>query len=338
MNARTDFARLEAQDWMPDEFRRNFNLALDAQPTLVTAPNSGIPAYLTTYVDPEVVRILQTPNKGAEILGEKKVGDWTTQTAMFPVVENTGEVSSYGDFNENGMSNANFAFPQRQVYNFQTIIEYGDRALEVAGLAKLNWVSELQTSGAKTLEKFRDYTYHFGVANLQNYGALNDPSLSAAITPSTKAAGGVKWVNNNVLVATPNEVNSDVQTIMQQLIAQTSDRISAEDRLVMALPPSLKFALTAANMYGVTAMQLIKETFPNMEIVTSARYATASGNVIQVWAKTLDGNDTGYCAFNEKMRDFPLVRELSAAKQKKAGGTFGAIIKYPLAVAQMLGA
>lgn len=345
MNAHVDFARLEqewgivplAQDWMPDEFRRNFKLAVDAQPTLVTTPSAGIPAFLTTYVDPEVVRILQTPNKGAEIMGEKKVGDWTMQTAMFPVVENTGEVSSYGDFNENGMSNANFTFPQRQVYNFQTIIEYGDRAAEVAGLAKLNWVSELQTSAAKTLEKFRDYTYHFGVANLQNYGLLNDPALSAALTPGTKAAGGTKWVNNGVVVATPNEVLLDIQTMMSQLLIQCADRINVNDAMVLVLPPSSNLALTAANIYSVSANELVKGAFPNLTIITDARYATASGNVMQLWVKSFDGTDTGYCAFNEKMRDFPLVRELSAAKQKKAGGSFGAIIKYPLAVAQMLG-
>lgn len=346
MNARTDFQRLArewgiiplGQDWLPPEFRGDFELALDAQPTLVTTPSAGIPAYLTTYTDPEVVRILQTPNKGAEIMGEKKVGDWTTQTAMFPVIENTGEVSSYGDFNENGKSDANFMFPQRQCYSFQTIIEYGDKAAEVAGLAKLNWVAELQTSAAKTLEKFRDYTYHFGVANLQCYGLLNDPSLSAALTPSTKAATGTRWVNNSgVVVATPNEVLLDIQSLMSQLIAQTGDRVNTEARLKLVLPPGAALALTAMNSFGITARQMIKETFPSLEIVTDARYATASGNVVQLWAMELDGNDTGYCAFNEKMRDFPIVRELSAGKQKKAAGTFGAIIKYPLAVAQMLG-
>ncbi|WCS27244.1 hypothetical protein LOK46_10625 [Methylobacterium sp. NMS14P] len=345
MNARTDFARLErewgiiplGQDWMPEEFRRDFHLAMDAQPVLVTTPSAGIPAYLTTYTDPEVVRILQTPNKGAELLGEKKVGDWTTQTAMFPVIENTGEVSSYGDFNENGKSDANFMFPQRQSYKFQTIIEYGDLAAEVAGLAKLNWVGEQQQSGAMTLEKFRDYSYHFGIANLQNYGTLNDPALSAAITPSAKAAGGNKWVNNGVVVATPNEVNLDLQSLMSTLIAQTGDRVSVDDELVLVVSPGSNLALTAVNNFGVSANDLLKKTFPRLTVVTDARYATASGNVAQLWAKRFDGNDVGYCAFGEKMRDFPLVRELSAAKQKKAGTTWGAIIKYPLACAQMLG-
>ena len=106
MNRHADFARLEtewgiiplAQDYLPQEFRRNYDMAMDAQPTLATTSSAGIPAWLSQFVDPEVVRILQSPNEGANILGERKTGDWTTQTAFFPVVENTGEVSSYGDW------------------------------------------------------------------------------------------------------------------------------------------------------------------------------------------------------------------------------------------------
>ena len=132
MTFKADRARLEtewgihmmAQDWLPGRFRHNFELAMDAQPTLITAPNAGIPSFLTQYVDPEVVRILQSPNEGANILGERKQGDWTTQTTFFSVIENTGEVSSYGDWNANGVSNVNAAWPQRQSYLFQTMAEY----------------------------------------------------------------------------------------------------------------------------------------------------------------------------------------------------------------------
>ena len=340
-----DFARLEkewgivpmAQDWLPKEFKSDFTLAMDAQPTLVTTPSSGIPAYLTMYVDPAVVRILQTPNKGAEVLGEKKVGDWTTQTAMFNVVENTGEVSSYGDFNANGRSDANFAFPQRQSYLFQTIIEYGERQAEVAGLAKLNWVAELQTSAAKTLDKFLDYTYHFGVAGLQCYGLLNDPSLSAAITPATKAAGGTKWVNNGVIVATANEVILDMQALYNQLVAQMPGYVQRDSKLTFVMPPQADVGVLAINSFGNDVTTFLTRSFPNAKIVVDPRYATTGGNVVQLILDEMDGADTGYCAFNEKLRDHRIVPDLSSFKQKKTSGTFGAIIRYPLAVAQMLG-
>jgi hypothetical protein len=340
MNRHADFARLEkewgivlplAMDYMPT------GMAVDAQPTLVTTANGGIPSWMTQYVDPEVVRILQSPNEGANILGETKKGDWTTQTAVFPVAENTGEVSSYGDSNNNGKSDANFDFPQRQSYLYQTIIEYGDLQVARAGEARLNWVSELQTSAAATLDKFTDLTYHNGVSGLQNYGLLNDPSLSAALTPATKAATGVKWINNNAIVATANEVYADIQAIFSLLVVQTQGRVKRTDPMTLAMPPGSEVALTATNTFGVGVEDLIKKNFPNLKVKTSVRYATAGGNLVQLIADKFDGKSTGYCAFNEKLRGHPVVRELSAWKQKQTGGTWGAIIRYPVSFAQMLG-
>lgn len=116
----------------------------------------------------------------AVIFGERKTGDWTTETSFFPTVEHTGEVSSYGDYNENGSSGANTNFPQRQSYRYQTIVEYGELELERAGLAKLNWVSEQNGAAALAMNKYQNLTYFFGVQGLQNYGLLNDADLTAA--------------------------------------------------------------------------------------------------------------------------------------------------------------
>jgi hypothetical protein len=312
-------------------------MAMDAQPTLVTTPNSGIPAWFTTLVDPEVVRILQTPNMGAKILGEQKKGSWTDQTLMIPVIENTGEVSSYGDYNENGRSDINEDWEFRQAYLFQTIIEVGDLEADRAGEAKLNLVSEKQTSATKTLDKFMDFCYHFGVSGLQNYGILNDPSLPAAATPTTKTAGGVKWVNAGVINAQASEMYADVQILANQLFSVTGGLIDADSAMTLVYPNTVAGAMTAVNSFGITIKAFIKESFPNLDYVVDPRYATVAGNVVQLIAKQFDGKDTGYCGFNEKSRDHNMVRALSSWKQKKTAGTWGAVIRYPLAFAQMLG-
>src|SRR5258708_4646296 len=108
-----------ATSYLPDEFKHNFALAMDAQPTLSTDPNGGVPWFMTNLVDPEVYRVLFTPNKAAIILGEVKKGEWTTRTAMFPIVEHDGEVAAYGDYNENGHTGANANWPTRQAFLFQ---------------------------------------------------------------------------------------------------------------------------------------------------------------------------------------------------------------------------
>jgi hypothetical protein len=346
MNFAADAAWLEqdwgiihpyAQDWMPKEYRRNFSLAMDAQPTLVTTPNAGIPFYFTQYIDPDAIRILQTPNKGAEIYGETKTGDWTTQTALFNLIENTGEVSSYGDFNQKGRSDINTTWESRQSYLFQTIIEYGDLEVDRAGEARLNLVAEKQRSAALTLDKFQDFAYHFGVVGLANYGILNEPSLPAALTPTTKAASGVKWVNAGQVVAQASEVYADFQMLFNQLTSNTFGYVDMNSRFKLVFPNSVAAAFSAVNQFGITVREFISKTFPNVEYVTDPRYATASGNVVQLIAETFNGNKTGQCAFNEKMRDHMVVRDISSYKQKRTGGTFGFILKYPLGVSQLLG-
>ena len=323
-----------AMDYMPDDM----SMAMDAQPATITTGNAGIPAFMLNWVDPEVIRILQAPNEGANILGEVKKGDWTTRTAYFPTIENTGQVAAYGDFSESGRSNANANYPTRQSFNFQTIIEYGDMEVDMAGEARLNWVSENQQSAASTLDKFMDLTYHLGVSGLQNEGLLNAAGLPAALTPSTKAAGGTTWMSaTGVQNATATEVYGDVQSLVNALLINSKGRIKPTDAMSLVMTPGSIGALNATNAYGKTAAELIKLNYPQMEIKVSARYATAAGNVVQLFAKKFNGKDTGYCAFTEKQRDFPVVRELSGYKQKKMAGTWGFILRYPIAVSQMIG-
>ena len=336
----------EVVAYIPDGFKTNYALAMDAQPALTTDPNSAVPAMLTTMIDPAVYKILFAPNKAAEILGENRKGTWLDETAMFPVVEHTGEVSSYGDFAENGHAGVNTNWPQRQSYLFQVIKEYGERELERAGLARINWVSEIDQAAATVLNKFQNLTYFFGVQGLQNYGLLNDPNLGASLTPATKAAGGVKWINNGQIVATANEIYADIQAIFFQLVQQSGGLIQADSKLVLAMSPGSAVALTATNSFNVNVYDLLKKNFPNIRFETAVQYGVlsasnpqgvAAGNMVQMIAENVEGQDTGYRSFNENMRSHPIVRGLSSFKQKLTAGTWGAVVRMPVAFASMVG-
>ena len=176
----------------------------------------------------------------------------------FPVVEATGEVSSYGDYNENGNAGVNVAWPARQNYIFQCIKEYGEREVERGGLARINWVSEIDRAAALTIAKFLNLSYLFGIAGLQNYGIANDPNLSAALTPSTKAAGGVKWINNGVMNASANEVYSDFETMFQKLVIQTGGLIEPDADMRFLMSPGTSVAMTITNSFGVNVGDLLK--------------------------------------------------------------------------------
>lgn len=339
-----------AQDWMPAEWKHNFALAMDAQPALATTPNTGIPSFLTTIVDPSIITILFAPNKAAKIFGEVKKGDWTTQTAMFPMVEYTGEVSSYGDWNNNGRTGLNTQFPQRQAYLYQIIKEYGELEMERAGLARIAWASELDKASVMMLNKFQNFSYFFGIASLENYGLLNDPSLSASLTPATKAAGGTTWfTSGGAPNATANEVYNDIVALYEQLVTQANGLvdIDAEVSMTLAMAPQVAVALKFTNTFGITVKGMLTESFPNIKIETAVQYGKANagdtnqgiagGNFLQLITQSIGGQDTGYCAFNEKLRTHKMVIDLSSYKQKATQGTWGSIIRMPFGISSMLG-
>lgn len=313
-------------------FIRNYGMACDAQPGLITTSNAGIPAMLTTFIDPKVIEILVSPMKAATIAGETKKGDWLTDTIAFPVVEYTGETSSYGDFSENGSVNANSNFPQRQSYQYQTMTQWGEREIERAGLAKLDWVSRQNIASVLILNKFQNNSYFLGIAGLQNYGLLNDPRLIAPITPAVKAAGGVTWAN-----ATAIEIYQDVLNLFSQVQAQSNGLVEMDMAMTLALSPVMAVNLNKVSTYNVSVRTTLKENFPNMEIITAPEYATASGQLMQMIVKELEGQTTAETAFTEKMRAHPIIQLTSSWKQKKSQGTWGCIIYRPFLIGQMLG-
>ena len=321
----------EVEDALP--WRQNLQLAMDAQPTLVTTPNSGVPGFLTNFLDPEIVRILVAPMRAAEIYGETKKGDWVTLSTQFPVVESTGEVSSYGDYSNNGSSGANVNWVARQSYHFQTISQWGERELEMYGLAKINYASEVNTASALVLAKFLNKSYFFGIANLMNYGMLNDPGLIAPILPTVKAAGGYTWA-----VATAQEIYNDVLLLFQQLQTQMDGLVPDMDaKMTLALSPILAVSLKKVSIYNVAAETTIRENFPNLTIKTAPEFHLPGGELMQMILENVDGIKSTYTAFTEKMRAHPVIADLSAWKQKKSAGTWGGIARRPICIAQMQG-
>lgn len=320
-------------DFQADHVAHDISVAMDAQPALVTTSNSGIPAFLSTYVDPKLIEILVSPMKAAEIVGgEVKKGDWVTETAMFPVVESTGETSSYGDYSENGNAGVNSNFPQRQSYHYQVFTQWGEKELERAGLAKIDWANRMNIASVLTLNKFQNKSYFFGIDGLQNYGLFNDPSLSAPIVPYTKVAGGTSWVG-----ATALEVLADVGKLYTKAQQQANGLIDLNTKMTLAMSPTAEVALTKTTEFNVNVQDLLKKNYPNLTVKTAPEYATDSGELVQLIIDELDGQRTADTAFTEKLRAHPIVVGSSNFKQKKSQGTWGTIIYRPFLIAQMLG-
>lgn len=327
----------------------NVGMAMDALPTLSLDPNAGIPSMFTTWVDPKIYQVLFAPLRAVEIAGpEMQTGDWTEQTAMFPVVEVVGETTAYGDYNSGGGQNsADANFPQRQSFLFQAIIEYGELEVARYAKAKINWITEKQRARMRQLNTFMNNAYFYGIAGLANYGLLNDPNLPAAITPAPKAWGGTTWLSGTQVKATANEIYNDIQATVIQLINQNSGLVDRETTMVLALDPAHEAALTATNSFNVSVSDLLKKNFPNMKVRSAVQYGPQSAtqpqgqpsglSLMQVIAPEVEGQRTAIPAFNAKLVAQRVVFDMSAAKQKMLSGTYGCVIRYAAGIQAMVG-
>ncbi|WP_052750103.1 major capsid family protein [Gluconobacter oxydans] len=310
-------------------------IAMDAMPELSTTASAGIPAFMTSYVDPKLINVVFTPMRGADLGGEVKKGDWTTTNAIFPMIEVTGEVSSYGDWNNNGQVNLNPTFPDRQSYHYQVFAKWGERQLDMAGKARIQWAAGLRQAAALKLNKFQNQTYFYGIAGLRNYGYLNDPSLPASIVPETKAAGGTGWTN-----ATSVEMQHDVIALINQLREQSGGIVDTDSNITIGLSPTSSGKLTIANEYGKSALDMLKASYPNLRFVQAVEFGDVAGMTVQAMlamAEDIDGQKTAEAAFTEKLRAHAVVTENSGWSQKMSQGTYGAIIYMPLGIATMAG-
>jgi hypothetical protein len=213
----------------------------------------------------------------------------------------------------------------------------------MTALAKVDWANQLNVASAIVLDKFQNNSYFFGVAGLQNYGLLNDPSLAAPMAPGPKvfnANASGPWITNNVVTATANEIYADIQALFGELVAQSGGLIEMGDELILTMSPGSEVALTTTNQFNVNVNDMLKKNFPKLRVETAMQYSTTVlgvGNLVQLIAPKVEGQETGYCAFTEKMRAHAIVKKTSSFLQKKSQGSWGAVVLQPFAIATMLG-
>lgn len=313
-------------------------MAMDAE--LLTPPNAGVPVEYTAFLDPTIIRILNAPTRARRIVGERKIGDWTTPYVRFTMIEQTGFVQPYDDYADNGKSDVNPTFPTRENYVFETTIEYGDRESDIASRAKFNLISEKQQSAATTIDLAMNRFYFYGVAGLQNFGLLNDPNLQQALTPAnvgTEEAPVVKWEDKTAV-----DMYNDILAMVADLSNRSFGYIDENSRLKLVVSPKISpLLLKTSNLMTESVKSLIEKSLPNLEIVVAPEMSTEAGELVQMYADVVsaDGvtNKVADLVFSEKMRAGRVVPALSHFKQKFTAGTFGAVIFQPFAVAQMLG-
>ena len=303
-----------------------------ASDAAITAPNVGVPAVLTTYVDPSIVRILTAPRNARKIFGERKTGDWTTSSAMFKAIENVGTIAPYADFSNAATSDVNVVYPERDNFVYQTTIRYGEREMAMLGKAAIELASEKQISAAEILDVAANKYYLKGVAGKRIYGLLNDPNLPSDISPTTVRSTVVLWSAKTTV-----EIYDDIIKIFGKLAEHSNGRIGVDADLVLACPPAIMVLLGKTTDYGKSVLDMLKNYFTRIEFVTLPELKAGDTNSVLMCARDVDGSPVAELAFSEKMRAHQLIPEVSSYKQKFSAGTFGAVVLRPFAIQIMTG-
>lgn len=308
-------------------------IAMDA--ALSTITNQGVPAWMTLYTHPQVIEILLQKRAAEDIYSPQKTGDYGDKTAQFPVVEYAGSIAPYSDYATEGNSTYNANWPKREAYYFQNFSEWGDMEMAVMSKGKIQAAAMKQTSAALAIKTAHNKIWFYGVNGLENYGILNDPALSAPITPTT-GAGGNTWKDK-----TTAEIYTDILTLFKKLNAQAGallkDGWSMSDKLLLCISNLAAPELHKATDYNVSVLDMLKKSFPALDMVTAPEYSTAGGELVQLIAPAVNGQETGLLGYVELMKVHGIVRRESSFREKNSASNFGCVIRQPFAIAQMLG-
>lgn len=312
-------------------------LAMDADPQPMLPPNGGIPAIVSTFIDPTVIETLFTPNRANEIFTrEEKRGSWAQDSFMIQRIEETGDTVAYDDYSEQGGVQVTPQWEGRDVYRYQTMVTYGELEQERYGLAMLPYAAAKQRAAVNVLNQDQNKFYLYGIAGLRNYGILNDPQLPAAIVPAT-VDGNTRWEDKQVI-----DIYNDILRLYEDLVTRSNglvgNGIDMATRLVLVMSPQASVWFKRANeVFGNTVEKMVRDTFPGMRFVVVPQYSTEAGELVQMFVEEAQGQSTGFLAYNEKLRAHPLIPDVSSYKQKYSGSTFGAVITMPFLFAQMIG-
>lgn len=303
-------------------------LASDSAPGMITTPSGGVPAAFTTYLDPQIVRVALAPLKSEAIMSSVQKGTWTDTDLLFPIVEATGQATSYGDYDNDGTADANVNWERRQTFHFQTHVKVGDLEAERAARANYNITGEKQQAAITTLNRLRNKINFYGIEGLEVRGILNDKDLPAPITP----ASGAKWSTKS-----PEDIVADVLNLYADAQKRSDGTLEMDSPMTLALSPNLEPVLGRTNSYGLDIKKQLTLKFPGLRIETAPEYATANGELVQLIPDRVMGYEVGNTVFTERLRFHRTEIRTSNYAQKLSAGSAGAVIKYPYGIAQMLG-
>lgn len=303
----------------------------------------GYPVSAFSYLSPEIVPILLSARNATKLGREVKTGVWTDDYMQFPIEEYAGDVTPYNDYQNGVTTDVNYEFPVREQLRFQTTLTFGDLEAEKASSAKIGLINAKQRASAEIIAQESNRFYLYGVQGKKIYGLLNDPNLNATISPVNIAPVGQTGITTwtDKMSSQPstfaNIAYNDINSLWTELCSKNGGNIDANTPMILALSNKMLPYLNAPNSFGLTASRMIKDNFPNVEIIALPELSTSAGERVLLEVPELMGVSTVDCCYSDKYRLGRLIAKTSSYEQKAISTTWGAVVKRPSLIATMLG-
>jgi hypothetical protein len=303
-------------------------------PTLVQFLQAWLPGF---------VNFITAARKIDELIGMATIGSWEDEQIVQGMLEPTGNATPYGDYNDIPFTSWNVNFEWRTVVRFEMGIMVG--LLEEARAARIRVSSSGEKRGqagrALDIQRNRVGFYGYNDGAGRTYGFLNDPSLPAYVSVTTKAAGGTAWSG-----ATFNEITADIRIALAALQVQSYDTIDVEKTpITMAIPMGTNQYLTVTqSVGGISVRDWIRQNYANLRIVTAPELIDANGgaSAMYVYAESIDdgSSDDGKTFIQvvpSKFQALGVEKRAKAYVEDYANATAGVMCKRPYAVVRYTG-
>lgn len=303
----------------------------DAMPN-ITPNNIGMPAGILSQVSVEVAETILAYRSGDEALGgRRKLLDWEQQDYYLPLVEKTGSVEPYSDFDDSVASGLNVTFGRTGHYLFSTSYNVGEREAMQLAQGNINSDNYLISASLEALAVELNRVAFNGYVNNNGsflvYGLLNNTFLNNYETSDKKFSD-----------MTYLECVAFFAKAIAKLRSQTGNNIQrgSKLRVVVASNAFDALALKFTDL-GVDAITALINKFKelNVEITITPAIeldnANANQDVIYFILENSQGgiSDTTTLGYSEIGRMSNVVLGTTYKQQKVSAGTTGAVIYKP---------
>lgn len=325
------------------DYAAAITVGMDAIQQPITTPSNAVPLQFLQNFMPGHVGIATAVRQADLILGASTIGSWEDEQVVIRTIEIGGTVAPYSDTSNTPYTSWNPNFVQRTVVRFETGILVG--RLEEARVSRIQENSAAIKRNAATLnlsiQRNAIGFYGYNSGNDKTYGMLNDPNLlsynNAYVDPVTSSA---LWSNK-----TFQGITQDIRLAVAGLMTQSQGIIDVTTPMTLVLPTSRVAYLAVTTDFGISVESWIKQTYPNMRIVSCPQFQTANGgaNVFYLYADAVndglstDDNRTWLQVIPARFQTVGVQQMTKGYQEAYLMATAGAICKRPYAVYRTTG-